>query len=682
MALFPTTKRSAPITFRSFSYIASIGSILTLILLFCNTDQVNRIIPSSFHNFLPSFKQEPKETEFHTILPEKPSETELHNLLPSTTEKSSETELPLPSITEKPDDTKLFSKWKTAQSIDAHPINSLIENARDTHLEKLKARSYDLKTAAKKYRESRKRHPPPGFEKWVEYALQHDAILVESYFDRVYHDLQPFWAVDARVTAESAANWDFVVQVRNGKATPQGDTTGRVPWLQLWTDLVAECAQHLPDVDMPINYKDESRLLVPWTEIDRLVKLAQEKQQIIPVEEAIQEYKGGVLRQDLTTLGPEGHRPTWITNLETPIWDHVAAGCSPDSPSHGVPGLKDFTVAPELPSPDQEASYMESGYVKNATAATDPCQQPHLRGLHGSLIEPVSISISKDLFPLFGGSKLPTNNEILIPGAMYLTDDKFYSGGDDHGPEWKEKTSTMTWRGVASGGRHKAENWRHFQRLRLIEMLNGTTVSNMELHNGSAMTFKMPSATKYKSALGRPGRMGQWLSDNADAGFVELLCWPKETNCDYLSEYFHEVEARPMSEQYTSKFFADADGNSFSARYRALLLSTSVPFESTIYAMWHDDRLQPWLHYVPMDNTFQDVYGLLDYFTRDAKGDAGAQLIAETGKSWAEATLRREDMLLYVWRLLLEFARVCDENRDKLGFVDDLLVATTTGDKV
>jgi hypothetical protein len=37
--------------------------------------------------------------------------------------------------------------------------------------------------------------------------------------------------------------------------------------------------------------------------------------------------------------------------------------------------------------------------------------------------------------------------------------------------------------------------------------------------------------------------------------------------------------------------------------------------------------------------------------------------------------LRREDMLLYVWRLLLEFARVCDENRARLGYVDDLLSA-------
>jgi hypothetical protein len=75
---------------------------------------------------------------------------------------------------------------------------------------------------------------------------------------------------------------------------------------------------------------------------------------------------------------------------------------------------------------------------------------------------------------------------------------------------------------------------------------------------------------------------------------------------------------------------------------------------------------------VPLDNTFQDLHAVLDYFTRDRRGDAAAKLLAEAGRIWAEQVLRREDMLLYTWRVLLEFARVCDENRESLGFVDDL----------
>jgi len=76
------------------------------------------------------------------------------------------------------------------------------------------------------------------------------------------------------------------------------------------------------------------------------------------------------------------------------------------------------------------------------------------------------------------------------------------------------------------------------------------------------------------------------------------------------------------------------------------------------------------VHFVPFDNTFVDIYGIMSYFLGGR--DLAARRIAEEGKLWAESVLRREDMLLYVWRLLLEFARICDDNRDRLGYVGDL----------
>jgi hypothetical protein len=70
------------------------------------------------------------------------------------------------------------------------------------------------------------------------------------------------------------------------------------------------------------------------------------------------------------------------------------------------------------------------------------------------------------------------------------------------------------------------------------------------------------------------------------------------------------------------------------------------------------------------------LYGILDFFM-GYKGEGGhddaAALIANEGREWAEKVLRREDMILYTWRLLLEWARLCDEEREMLGWVDDLL---------
>ena len=122
-----------------------------------------------------------------------------------------------------------------------------------------------------------------------------------------------------------------------------------------------------------------------------------------------------------------------------------------------------------------------------------------------------------------------------------------------------------------------------------------------------------------------------------------------------------------MKKQYNYKYLPDLDGNSFSGRYRGFLGSTSLPIKATIYDEWHDSRLVPWKHFVPMDNTYIDIYGIMAYFLGGR--DETAKQIAMEGKKWTETVLRREDMQIYVFRLLLEYARLCDDNRERLGWV-------------
>jgi hypothetical protein len=79
-----------------------------------------------------------------------------------------------------------------------------------------------------------------------------------------------------------------------------------------------------------------------------------------------------------------------------------------------------------------------------------------------------------------------------------------------------------------------------------------------------------------------------------------------------------------------------------------------------------------------MDNRYGDWFGIMEYFLGDEKRgvaghDAEAEKIANAGKEWAEKVLRKEDMQVYVLRLLLEYARICDEKRESMGWVDDLL---------
>ncbi|OAA59537.1 Lipopolysaccharide-modifying protein [Niveomyces insectorum RCEF 264] len=520
--------------------------------------------------------------------------------------------------------------------------------------------------------------------------------VVGAFFDRIDHDIRPYWALNATELATRASSWPHRVRVRNGVATMEGDVAGKVPWLELWTKLVRPAAKWLPDLDMPINYMDESRLLVPFDEVTRLVAAADRSRRLAPVDAVRSTYHWPVLDDQNADAPPQPYMPDWA---KSQLWEIARMGCPPDSPARNVSAITDFSAPPVFPE-NWRPSYAQDGYVKNMTAAADPCLQPHLRGLHGSFIEPISMSTSRELIPLFGGSKLPMNNEILIPAAMYLSTNSLYSGGWTHGPPWRSKRDGLIWRGMASGGRNRPETWPHFQRHRLVAMLNGTTVAAAEKQEqeqeqgreqasqeaGPAATtttkpaspFLLAPLSLYDFPRRRAQALGAWLGRFADAGFTVLKCLgaaseETDVDCPYVAPYYRAVPHLSMRKQYAYKFTPDVDGNSYSGRFRGLLFSTSLPIKATIYAEWHDDRLAPWLHYAPMDNTFQDLYGVLDYFTRDSKGDAAARLLAETGKRWAETVLRREDMLLYTWRALLEFARVCDEDREVLGFVEDLL---------
>lgn len=547
-----------------------------------------------------------------------------------------------------------------------HPIARLMKEARAHQEYVLSKRSFDIDAASARYRKRRGRHPPPGFDRWFQAALDSDAIVVEEYFDRIYKDLTPFWAIETETIRNRAHSWSWVVRVRGGNATGDGDVEGRVPWLELWTNLVAEFSVHLPDVDMPINYMDEPRLLVPFDEVAKMVAKAQETRVMPNPENVTSVYRG---LSELDIHKPKMYDPKW-SGPSNEYWNLAVKTCGKDTPAYGVKATTDYTTPAEFPS-DWQPDYAYRGFVKNWTAAMDPCLQPHLRQLHGSFVEPISLSSTNELIPLFGGSKLPMNNEILIPGAMYLTDNEFYSGGESHGPPWPRKRNGVIWRGDATGGRTRETTWHHFQRHRLIDMLNATSVARAEKEGGRTRTFQLPSAEMYESPRLAQKGLGDWIGSFVDAGFVHL-CPPGE--CDWLYNHYTEVDGKHMGQQYEYKFLPDTDGNSFSARFRGFLRSTSVPLKATIYAEWHDDRLTPWAHFIPLDNTFQDLYPILEFFgDRNGDGDYAARVIAESGQLWASQVLRREDMKLYVWRLLLEWARVCDENRDTLGFVEDLL---------
>lgn len=95
----------------------------------------------------------------------------------------------------------------------------------------------------------------------------------------------------------------------------------------------------------------------------------------------------------------------------------------------------------------------------------------------------------------------------------------------------------------------------------------------------------------------------------------------------------------------------------------------------------YTSRIEPWVHYVPIQISYEDLYDAVLFFrVHDALG----RRIARAGRAWSRRFWRKEDMTAYlyrcVWhhavfevlirdRLLLEYARVTSLDRAAMDYV-------------
>ena len=534
-----------------------------------------------------------------------------------------------------------------------HLLDDVIENAREAHEATLSKETTGIYGAVYAYRNRRGRHPPPGFDKWHTRATRSQAVIVESFFDQIYEDLEPFWGMEPADIRGALTDWKWTLKVRNGKIKdiPQGRFRSRV-----WGDMIREVAADLPDMDVAINPLDEPRIFVPWSKIDPLMNAAslqRERMLSLPASKML-------TRQPklLPSTQHDKNSHKWITKGQ--LWPHVLKTCPPDK---------------QEPQLHQEITT----HNHNWTATKDICANHHWAEQHGSLIKPATLDICTDLLPIFSAAKLQGSNDILLPPPSYYTDDVLFTGkgwfGDGKtSTPWHKKLHGLVWRGKATGGLVDESTWQTSHRQRLVSMLNASDAPS-NIINSQDWPPAEASQPDHRS-------VSNWLTTTADAGFTDTFCPASDTSeaCNGMGSHFKPASSIPMKKQYDWKYLPDIDGNSLSGRFRAFLTSNSSPMKATIYKEWHDSRLMPWVHFVPLDITLRDLWATMAYFLGfPADGDSGGlqahdvegERIATEGRVWADKVLRREDMLLYVHRVLLEYGRLCDDDRDRLGFTDD-----------
>ncbi|KAI9931868.1 hypothetical protein ASPWEDRAFT_25280 [Aspergillus wentii DTO 134E9] len=533
-----------------------------------------------------------------------------------------------------------------------HPIAKLIQNAEQHHSHVRSQQSKTLAEAVNEYRRRYNMHPPPHFDKWFEFAKDRGVQMIDEY-DTIYHSLLPFWALPPgtiRDRARETLGFDNAVLgvlIRDGKVSlTDGGGDGRKWQREATAGMMKKFVQYLPDMDLVFNTHDEPRVVVPSEDLERLVSIA--KNHAIPASfnnpspsnawsaRPSDLNKGDRIEEVRTTrFNRFAHQPTWTNSR---------ISCPVDSPARSL----DENVTDDV----HAYAYGGLGFIYNTTAASDICNTPSLRYTYGFFDRPNAFDIVHDLFPVFSQSKISSFQDILYPSPWYWADKVPYEKKKDF--EWNEKADKMYWRGSTTGGFSRAGGWRRQHRQHFVNNANALDTAKVLSKNSENLWASSDvSRNDYR--------------DLFDVKFTFIgQCDPDD--CRAQQEYFDVVKAAGQQDAWAYKYLVDIDGNAFSGRFYAFLLSNSLVAKIAIFREWHDEWLKPWVHYIPLSLRGDEYVENMRYFALEEEGKAAAPRLAQQGQDWAQKVLRNDDLEVWFFRLLLEYGRLVDDNRDKLGF--------------
>jgi hypothetical protein len=105
-------------------------------------------------------------------------------------------------------------------------------------------------------------------------------------------------------------------------------------------------------------------------------------------------------------------------------------------------------------------------------------------------------------------------------------------------------------------------------------------------------------------------------------------------------------------------YFASSLVTGFTGRFPGLLRSGSVVFKSSRYREWFTGNLEPFKHYIPVNYDLSDLVQKVAWVHSHPRE---AVRIAAESRKLAETALRREDIMCYTYRLILEYQTLFEE---------------------
>ncbi|KAM0254559.1 hypothetical protein ACHAQJ_006665 [Trichoderma viride] len=490
-----------------------------------------------------------------------------------------------------------------------HPVESLVRSGKINFENLLKRQSKDYQGAVKEYRRRYGIEPPPGFEAWYEFAVYRQSPIIDD-FDVIYHALSPLWSLSGQRVLEIMNEVYFVPGSEmwfcifyGGYATTRCIHPDRIYDRHLeyqFDRLLWGLKGVLPDVRFLFNHFDEPRILIP-------------------------------------TWGAEDVRKQPLFNVrnmsQQPVWDEITKFCAPHKHNSA-----------EMRAP---VELFGMPFVTDRSFAIDLCEHPEYHNMHGLFMSPVSFSLIEGLVPALSTGSPSTMGDILFPSPAYLELEFTYDDTREIG--WDEKKNSLYWAGSTTGAYASDANWPSYHRQRFMRL-----AQNIE-HQQYYYLREVGGMIQRVASSFLNGRL-------FDVAFTRIFQCERKY-CRDQKRIFKVGGWADKDKALQSRLVFDLDGNGISGRYYKLLASKSAPLKQTLLREWHDDRLVPWVHYIPVSQSLEELPELVFYLTSTESGQRRAREIAEQGRDWFFKALREADMAVYTYRLLLELARLQDPNR-------------------
>ncbi|KAI0537916.1 hypothetical protein GGR58DRAFT_323401 [Xylaria digitata] len=490
--------------------------------------------------------------------------------------------------------------------VDKHSVEVLIREANVNFDSLLRNQSGTYAAAYAEYQRRYGFEPPHGFEDWYKFARSHQSPVIDE-FDIISEGIAPFLRLSGQEVIE------VMTQVYD---KPEHEL-----WYCSMTGQPAKtlCSHHGRGYDRGnAHFFDRITEQIPAAfDLKFLFNHLDEPGVVLPPPS--QRAPSPVI----TDLGGQN------------VWEAVTIFCS----------FRKHATDSKRESPIETYGLP---FITDIKSSMDLCEHAEYGEWHGLLQSPESLRLIEGLVPVLSNGAPSTMGDILYPSSAYIEEDRF-AYYEEHDVDWDKKQNNLYWAGSTTGGHGRSGEWQNMHRQRFVEL-----AQNLKHRSFSYLREKGGVVSRVTSSF-----LNGRLYDAAFANMVQC----DANACKEQRQYFTSKPWASGDRPYRSRLAFDLDGNGISGRFYKLLASKSVPLKQTIIREWHDERLAPWVHYIPVSPSMEELPELVFYLTSTKTGQMRARQIAEQGRLWFSQSIREIDIVIYMYRLFLELERLQDPDR-------------------